>query len=169
MGRKKKLPKIEVRSLPNGYTLSIEGHRNEYMYFSPEKLMEGVMVHVGLNMTEQLSEDNITSFIESALKWNDLKKSNAEIARLKNLLNAQQTKYNGLARKLVKERDRLLLLIDRAKEVTVGKSLTDNITRLNRTIANYGPLKTITYSDLGVTSEMISDDEETAESSTTGD
>ena len=169
MGIKKKLPKIEVRSVPNGYTLSIEGHRNEYMYFSPEKLMEGVMVHVGLNMTEQLSEENITSFIESALKWNDLKKSNAEIARLKNLLNAQQTKYNGLARKLVKERDRLLLLIDRAKEVTVGKSLTDNITRLNRTIANYGPLKTITYSDLGVTSEMISDDEETAESSTTGD
>ena len=169
MGIKKKLPKIEVRSLPNGYTLSIEGHRNEYMYFSPEKLMEGVMVHVGLNMTEQLSEDNITSFIESALKWNDLKKSNAEIARLKNLLNAQQVKYNGLARKLVKERDRLLLLIDRAKEVAVGKSLTDNIARLNRTIANYGPLKTITYSDLGVTSEMISDDEETAESTTTGD
>ena len=56
-----------------------------------------------------------------------------------------------------------MLLIDRAKEVSVGKSLTDNITRLNRTIANYGPLKTLTYSELGVTSEMIDDDEETEE------
>ena len=146
--------------MPNGYTLSIEGHRNEYMYFSPEKLMEGVMVHVGLNMTDQLSAETISSFIDSALQWNDLKKSTAEINRLKALLKAQQTKYNGLARRLVKERDRLLLLIDRAKEVSVGKSLTDNITRLNRTIANYGPLKTLTYSELGVTSEMIDDDDE---------
>ena len=170
MRRKKKLPKIEVHSVPNGYTLSIEGHRQEYMYFTPVKLMEGVMVHVGLKMTDQLSAETISSFIDSALQWNDLKKSTAEINRLKALLKAQQTKYNGLARKLVKERDRLLLLIDRAKEVSVGKSLTDNITRLNRTIANYGPLKTLTYSELGVTSEMIDDDdEETAESATTGD
>ena len=169
MGRRKKLPKIEVHTVANGYTLSIEGHRQEYMYFTTEKLMEGVMVHVGLKMTDQLSAETISSFIDSALQWNDLKKSTAEINRLKNLLKAQQTKYNGLARRLVKERDRLLLLIDRAKEVAVGKSLTDNITRLNRTIANYGPLKTLTYSELGVTSEMIDDDEETDESATTGD
>ena len=170
MGRKKKLPKIEVHTVDNGYTLSIEGHRQEYMYFTPEKLMEGVMVHVGLKMTDQLSAETISSFIDSALQWNDLKKSTAEINRLKALLKAQQTKYNGLARRLVKERDRLLLLIDRAKEVSVGKSLTDNITRLNRTIANYGPLKTLTYSELGVTSEMIDDnDEETDDTSTTGD
>ena len=169
MGRRKKLPKIEVHSVPNGYTLSIEGHRQEYMYFSPEKLMEGVMVHIGLKMTDQLSAETITSFIDSALQWNDLKKSTAEIKRLKALLKAQQVKYNGLARKLVKERDRLMLLIERAKEVAVGKSLTDNITRLNRTIANYGPLKTLTYSELGVTSEMIDDDEETADSATDGE
>ena len=169
MGRRKKLPKIEVHSVPNGYTLTIEGHRQEYMYFSPEKLMEGVMVHIGLKMTDQLSAETITSFIDSALQWNDLKKSTTEINRLKAMLKTQQTKYNRLARKLVKERDRLLLLIDRAKEVAVGKSLTDNITRLNRTIANYGPLKTITYSELGITSEMIEDDEETDESATDGE
>jgi hypothetical protein len=169
MGRKKKLPRIEVHTVPNGYTLTIEGHRNEYMYFSPEKLMEGVMVHIGLKMTDQLSAETIQSFIDSALQWNDLKKSTAEINRLKALLKAQQTKYNGLARKLVKERDRLMLLIDRAKEVAVGKSLTDNITRLNRTIANYGPLKTITYSELGITSEMIDEDEETEDPATDGE
>ena len=169
MGRRKKLPKIEVHSVPNGYTLTIEGHRQEYMYFSPDKLMEGVMVHVGLKMTDQLSAETIQSFIDSALQWNDLKKSTTEINRLKAMLKAQQAKYNGLARKLVKERDRLLLLIDRAKEVAVGKSLTDNITRLNRTIANYGTLKTITYSELGITSEMIDDDEETDESATDGE
>ena len=169
MGRRKKLPKIEVHTVANGYTLKIEGHKQEYLYFTPEKLMEGVMVHIGLKMTDQLSAETITSFIDTALQWNDLKKSTAEINRLKAQLKAQQTKYNGLARKLVKERDRLLLLIDRAKEVSVGKSLTDNITRLNRTIANYGPLKTITYSELGITSEMIEDDEETDESATDGE
>ena len=169
MGRTKKLPHISVSTQNNGYTLTIEGHRKEYFYFSPEKLMEGIMVHIGLNMTDELSTETITSFIDSALQWNDLKKSTAEINRLKALLKSQQVKYNGLARKMVKERDRLMLLIDRAKEVTAGKSLTDNIARLNRTIANYGPLKTLTYSELGVTSEMIDDDEETADSAATGD
>ena len=46
MSRKKKLPKIEVRTLVNGYSLAIEGHKHEYMYFSPEKLMEGVEIGV---------------------------------------------------------------------------------------------------------------------------
>ena len=36
MGRKKKLPKIEVRTVANGYTLAIEGHKQVYLYFSPE-------------------------------------------------------------------------------------------------------------------------------------
>ena len=81
--RRKKLPKIEVRTTPNGYSMAIEGHKQEYMYFSPEKLMEGVMVHVGLHMTEQLSPDMIKSFIDSALEWNNLKASHKELQKAK--------------------------------------------------------------------------------------
>ena len=40
MGRRKKLPKIDVRTLPNGYSLAIEGHRQEYMYYTPEALLK---------------------------------------------------------------------------------------------------------------------------------
>ena len=53
MGRKKKLPKIEVRTVANGYTLAIEGHKQEYMYFSPEKLkkcgIENLRVYLNAN------------------------------------------------------------------------------------------------------------------------
>ena len=87
--RKKKLPKIEVRTTPNGYSMAIEGHKQEYQYFSPEKLMEGVMVHIGLHMTEQLSPDMIKSFIDSALEWNNLKASHKE------LLKAQRETEKG--------------------------------------------------------------------------
>ena len=31
MGRKKKLPNIEVRTLPNGYSLAIDGHKQDYL------------------------------------------------------------------------------------------------------------------------------------------
>ena len=154
--RRKKLPKIEVRTVANCYTLAIEGHKQEYMYFSPEKLMEGVMVHIGLHMTEQLSPDMIKSFIDSALEWNDLKKSTKEINRLKVELEIQKRKYNGLARKLCDERAERVSLIELARDVCVGRhGLTDAIARMHAAINRKGKLKRLSLKDLGVSSNAI--------------
>ena len=164
MGRRKKLPHISVVTHPNGYTLSIEGHRQEYMYFSPEKLMEGVMVHVGLKMTDQLSAETITSFIDSALQWNDLKKSTAEINRLKTQLNNLQRNRNGIATRLMHERDRLMYLIELCKGVVIGKhGLTDAIAKLNAHIGKLHGLHRLTPKELGITSADIVTDEEEVE------
>lgn len=150
---------------PNGYTLSIEGHRQEYMYFSPEKLMEGVMVHVGLKMTDQLSAETISSFIDSALQWNDLKKSTAEINRLKTKLNNLQRNRNGIATRLMHERDRLLMLMEYCKDVVIGKhGLTDAIAKLNSQVGKLHGLHKLTPKELGITSgDMIEEDEEDEE------
>jgi hypothetical protein len=44
MTRKKKLKRIEVRTLPNGYSLDFDGaHANGFMYYSADKLLEGYM------------------------------------------------------------------------------------------------------------------------------
>ena len=164
MGRKKKLPKIEVHSVANGYVLTIEGHRQEYMYFSPEKLMEGVMVHIGLKMTDQLSAETISSFIDSALQWNDLKKSTAEINRLKNQLNNLQRNRNGLAKRLIQERDRMLMILDYCQAVVIGKhGLSDAIARLNSQVGKLHGLKKLTSRELGITSADVEIDEEEVE------
>ena len=163
--RRKKLPKIEVKTAPNGYQLSIEGHKQEYMYFSPEKLMEGVMVHVGLKMTDQLSAETISSFIDSALQWNDLKKSTAEINRLKTKLNNLQRNRNGIATRLMHERDRFMYLIELCKDVVIGKhGLTDAIAKLNSQVGKLHGLHKLTPKELGITSDdVIEEDEEDEE------
>ena len=160
MGRKKKLPHIEVRTLPNGYTLTIEGHKQEYLYFSPEKLMEGVMVHVGLKMTEQLSPDTIKSFIDSALEWNNLKASHKELQKAKRETDRVNKLYRSLARRMIDERRRMLRLCRLAKDCVTGHhSLTDALAALHARAHLDGQLKEFTLKDFGITSDQIIDDD----------
>lgn len=167
--RKKKLPKIEVRTAPNGYQLSIEGHKQEYIYFSPEKLMEGVMVHIGLHMTEQLSPYMIKSFIDSALEWNNLKASHKELQKAKRETERISKMYRSVVRRLIEERHRVLRLCKLAKNCVTGHhSLTDALAVLHARVHQDDMLKELTLKDFGITSDQITDDdyeeeEETAE------
>ena len=161
MGRKKKLPHISVQTLPNGYSLTIEGHKHEYMYFSPEKLLEGVMVHVGLKMTEELSTDTIKSFIESALEWNNQKAIRKELQKAQREMDRVNSKYRAVANRLIKERHRMLRLCNLAKACVTGHhSLTDALAALHARVHNDGQLKELSLADFGITSDQILDDEE---------
>lgn len=158
--RKKKLPKIEVRTTPNGYSLAIEGHKQEYQYFSPEKLMEGVMVHIGLHMTEQLSPDMIKSFIDSALEWNNLKASHKELQKAKREIESITKMYRSVVRKLINERHRVLRLCKLAKECVSGHhSLTDALATLHARVHQDMQLKELSLKDFGITSDQIIDDD----------
>ena len=172
MGRNKKLPKIEVVTVKNGYNLRIEGHKQEYMYFTPERLLEGFMVHVGLKMTDQLSAETIRSFIDSALEWNNLKASHKEIQKLKAEIERIGRIYRGVCKRLIDERHRMLRLCEMSKDCAIGKhSLTDALARLHDQAKKDGQLKEFTLKDFGITSDQIKDDddEETDDTSTTGD
>lgn len=162
MGRKKKLPKIEVRTVPNGYTLAIEGHKQEYLYFSPEKLMEGVMVHIGLKMTEQMDPNTIKSFIDSALEWNNLKASHKELQKAEREVKRVNRLYRSLANRMIDERKRMLRLCRLAKDCVIGhQSLTDALAALHARVHIDGQLKEFTLKDFGITSDdILPDDEE---------
>ena len=161
MGRKKKLPRIEVHTLPNGYSLIIEGHKQEYMYFTPDKLLEGFMVHVGLKMTEQLSPETIKSFIDSALEWNNLKASHKELQKAKRDLARTDAKYRNAVKRLIDERRRMLRLCRLAKDCTLGHhSLTDALAALHARVHNDGQLKELSLKDFDIKSDQITDSEE---------
>ena len=162
--RKKKLPKIEVRTTPNGYSMAIEGHKQEYQYFSPEKLMEGVMVHIGLHMTEQLSPDTIKSFIDSALEWNNLKASHKELQKAKREIESITKMYRNTVKRLIDERHRVLRLCKLAKACVTGHhSLTDALATLHARVHQDMQLKELSLKDFGITSEQIIEDNETEE------
>ena len=165
--RRKKLPRIEVRTTPNGYQLSIEGHKQEYMYFSPEKLMEGVMVHIGLHMTDQLSPGTIKSFIDSALEWNNLKASHKELQKAKRETERITKMYRHTVKRLIDERHRMLRLCKLAKACVTGHhSLTDALATLHARVHQDIQLKELSLKDFGITSDQIIDDDYETEEDT---
>ena len=68
---KKKIKKITVQTLENGYALLFDGMKSQvgYMYFSPEQLLKGFMCHIGLQMTDELSMENIDDFLAAVIQW----------------------------------------------------------------------------------------------------
>ena len=161
MGRRKKLPKIEVRTLANCYSLAIDGHKQEYMYFSPDALMEGVMVHIGLHMTDQLSPEAIKSFIASAMEWNNVKASHKELQKAKRETERVNKLYRNLARRMIDERHRVLRLCELAKACVTGHhSLTDSLAALHARVHLDIMLKEFTLKDFGITSDQIIDDDD---------
>lgn len=107
----KKFKNIKVTTLPNGYSLDIEGQIG-WLYFTPEKLLEGFMLHVGLEMTDQLNTDTMQDFIVTAINWKENKECVKEIKRLTTALKQAQIRFNAMAEKYVSERRRYRLLYD---------------------------------------------------------
>ncbi|MBR2881235.1 MAG: hypothetical protein IKB96_02590, partial [Prevotella sp.] len=110
---KKHLKKITVLTLQNGYSLTYEGMKptNGHMYFTPEQLLEGFMLHIGLEMTEQLDIDTMQDFIVAACNWKDNAKCIQEIEKLNTQVNGLRLRRNGLATNLIAERNRLLTMV----------------------------------------------------------
>ena len=170
-----------MQTVPNGYTMAIEGHRMEYMYYSPEQLLEGVMMHIGLKMTDQLNMDNVKDFLSVVLEWHDAEKRIKEIHNLKAQLRAMASKRNGLARRLIDERRECISLrndLSIIKEAA-QPSVDDMVKELSATILKkHREQKPLTMDSLGVTIDQITDDEpdeeelddeETAEPATDGE
>ena len=156
MPRKKKLPQISVSTVANGYVLTFDKAKHDFMYFSPEKLIEGFMVHIGLKMTDQLTEENIRNFIDATVNWKDTAHCMKEIERLKVQVQNAIGHRNGMARRLIHERERCLTLIEILKAPT---NREQKLRTMNMMVRNYGSLKKLTPKDLGITSEAVTDEE----------
>lgn len=64
---KKERPPIDVRTVPNGYTLTVD--KGNYMYFTPEELLMGFMMHVGCGVTTELSKEKLPSIMAAMVAY----------------------------------------------------------------------------------------------------
>lgn len=160
---------VQINTLPNGYSLQFDGqrHKGGYMYFSLEDLLKGFMIHIGLNVTEQLSMDNIDDFITSVINWKDNSKCVKEIQRLQTELDLIKHKRNSLARQLISERAKHIELVDDVKMVlSCLRNYPDKdvIDMIDRVIRGKKQMKPITLSGLGIKSnDVIAESEDYAE------
>ena len=172
MGRKKELPQpeqprkhlrdIEVRKLPNGYSLEFEGMKKAgYLYFNERELLKGFMIHIGLEQNDELSMENIDDFLETAINWHENEKAIEEIEYLKSRVKIAEGKRNAMGIRLIQERSRLVNLvkaIDRlAHEFRANKDVS---TRLELAIRSHKKTKLLTLHDLGVSSADVIEEED---------
>ncbi len=155
------MPLIEVRTCRNGYQLKIEGHKNEYMYFSPIQLVTGVMTHVGMGLNEQMTATQRDDFLEACQQCKDTK-SNLRMLDLKNKQLADwQQRYNRVVYRLIDERSHLLDVVSAARTIiNANGSLADAIKQLRHALRNTSQMKPLKLKDFNIKSDAITDAEE---------
>ena len=72
---------ILLRTMVNGYSLEVNGEG--YMYFNAQSLLEGFLVHVGLERLESMTKEEIKDMLNSLKDGSAVKKLQAEVTELK--------------------------------------------------------------------------------------
>jgi hypothetical protein len=171
MARKKGLPMITVETVPhglepNGYVLKFTGAKQPdgYLYFSPDKLLEGFMLHIGLHMTEQLNTETMQDFIVAACNWKDTESCQKEIRDLQYKLRLTIQSRNSMARRLMEDRKRLVDMIGMIQGLaTENKSNKYLVNKLGAITKNMTKMRKYSAKELGITQEASTEDDTTEE------
>ena len=114
------------------------------------------MLHIGLNMTEELDTETMQDFILSATNWSDNRKCIDEIKTLNDKIRHLQSQCRSNAYKAIYERSRLLTLRDDIQKTSAKlKDNKDVAIRLNGIIKGLGALKPWTLKHFGIGSKDI--------------
>ena len=89
---------ILLRTMTNGYMLEVNDEG--YMYFNAQSLLEGFMVHVGLERLEAMTKEEIQEMLDSLKDGSAVKKLQAEVTELKALVDDQRKQIRELKRKI---------------------------------------------------------------------
>jgi uncharacterized coiled-coil protein SlyX len=108
----KKLKYVEVKTHPNGYSLTTGD--KEYMYLDLRQLIEGIFVHVGLGEGEYMTREKVADLLAVCEEWIEKRdqvfdhaKASAEIKRLNRLLKQKQNTIETLQLTLETMQDKL--------------------------------------------------------------
>lgn len=103
----KELLNINLRTIPNGYALNVDG--KAYMYFNAKELLEGFIYHVGLEELDEIDAEARLDIITAAMTWKENGKAIKELIkqkkaneRLENTNKRLQNSVKNLKMKLVK-------------------------------------------------------------------
>ena len=91
---------ILLRTMVNGYMLEVNGEG--YMYFNAQSLLEGFMIHVGLERLEAMTREEIKEMLNALKDGSAVKKLQAEVTELKALVDDQKRQIREM-KKTIKE------------------------------------------------------------------
>ena len=85
---------ILLRTMVNGYMLEV--NNEGYMYFNAQSLLEGFMVHIGMERLESMTKEEIKEMLDSLKDGSAVKKLQAEVTSLKALVDDQKKQIKDL-------------------------------------------------------------------------
>ena len=85
---------ILLKTMVNGYMLEV--NNEGYMYFNAQSLLEGFLVHVGLERLESMTKEEIKEMLNSLKDGSAVKKRQAEVTELKALVDDQKKQIRDL-------------------------------------------------------------------------
>ena len=127
---KKQLTKVSVQTLPNGYSLDVDG--KGYMYFTLQELVEGIFVHVGLHKLDWLERDTITDLMTACATWPKEGDAIQEAARL-------TAQVEDLQQSRTKDASTIATLKNQL--VRTSKKLADTTAKLARFLSEKKPVE----------------------------
>ena len=89
---------ILLRTMTNGYMLEVNDEG--YMYFDIPSLLEGFLVHVGLERLEAMTKEEIREMLDLLKDGSAEKKLQAEVTELKALADDQRKQIRELKRRI---------------------------------------------------------------------
>ena len=94
---------ILLRTMTNGYMLDV--NNEGYMYYSAQSLLEGFLVHIGLERLEAMTREEIKEMLDALKDGSAVKKLQAEVTELKALTDDQRKQIRELKRKIKELKD----------------------------------------------------------------
>ena len=94
---------ILLRTMTNGYMLEVNDEG--YMYFNAQSLLEGFLVHVGLERLEEMTREEIKEMLDALKDGSAVKKLQAEVTELKALVDDQKKQIRELKRRIKELKD----------------------------------------------------------------
>jgi hypothetical protein len=127
---KKQLTKVSVQTVPNGYSLDVDG--KGYMYFTLQELVDGIFVHVGLHKLDWLERDTITDLMTACATWPKEGDAIQEAARLTAQVETLQQS---------RTRDASTIATLKNQLASTSKKLTDTTAKLARFLSEEKPVE----------------------------
>lgn len=109
---KPKLLKITLITVPNGYSLDVDGVG--YMYYNTTSLIEGLIYHIGLHQPKWADEETIKALLTVAAKWTPDVQAQLERDSVAEL---NFRKMAGMQTRLAAQNTRIVELMDKVEEL----------------------------------------------------
>ena len=157
----REIKNITVKTLPNGYSLEFDGMKqNGYMYHTTENLLKGFMVHIGMDMTDQLNMENVDDFIVAAMTWNDNEKNVNEITRLTDLCKKQESSINSRQKEILRMTNKLATVLELVKNAIKEEDVNEKKKILQNAIRAIGKVNALTEKDKELLNTPDEEDED---------